>query len=279
MDINWKQVSLDVERALEEDIGSGDVSAILIPEEIQAKATVIAREGALLCGTPWFETVFKTIDPNIEIIWHAKEGGPILPDQTICELMGNARHLLTGERTALNFLQTLSGTATLTQRYVVKLAGTNCHLLDTRKTIPGLRYAQKYATRCGGAENHRFGLYDAILIKENHIAACSSVAKAITLAREKVPNLPIEVEVETLKDLVDALNANPQRILLDNFPLNTLKEAVRITQKAVELEASGNISLKTIRRVAKTGVDFISVGKLTKNVKAIDLSMQFLKDL
>lgn len=276
MDINWTQVALDVKRALEEDIGSGDVSAILIPEEKQAKATVIAREGAILCGSPWFESVFKTLDPNIEIAWHVKEGEPMLPDQPICKLMGNARHLLTGERAALNFLQTLSGTATLTERYVEKLKGTECRLLDTRKTLPGLRYAQKYATRCGGAQNHRFGLYDAILIKDNHIAACGSIAKAINFAREKVPNLPIEVEVETLKELVDALNANPRRILLDNFPLNTLKEAVRITQKAVELEASGNISLKTIRSVAKTGVDFISIGKLTKNVKAIDLSMRFL---
>lgn len=276
MEIDWNQVKQDVAIALKEDIGNGDVSAALMPETKEAYATVITREAAVLCGSPWFEAVFKTLDPQIETIWHYKDGETLAPNQSICELKGSARHLLTGERTALNFLQTLSGTATRTHRYVEKLKGTHCRLLDTRKTIPGLRYAQKYATRCGGAENHRLGLYDAFLIKENHILAFGSITKAIQFAQNHSPELPIEVEVETLKELVDALNANPHRILLDNFSLDTLKEAVRITQKAVELEASGNITLKTIRKIAKTGVDCVSVGRLTKNIRAIDLSMRFL---
>lgn len=276
MQIDWNQVKQDVATALHEDIGSGDVSAALIPEAKEALATVMARETAVLCGSPWFETVFKTLDPQMEITWHFQDGDTLTPNQTICELKGSARHLLTGERTALNFLQTLSGTATRTHRYVEKLKGTHCHLLDTRKTIPGLRYAQKYATRCGGAENHRLGLYDAILIKENHILTFGSIAKAVQFAQSHAPALPIEIEVETLKELVDALNTNPHRILLDNFSLDTLKEAVRITQKAVELEASGNITLRTIRKIAKTGVEYVSVGRLTKNIRAIDFSLRFL---
>ncbi len=263
-----------VQHALMEDIGSGDVTANLLPKTQLATATVISREAGVLCGTAWFTRVFAQVDPTITIIWQMQDGDHLAPQQPICELRGPTRAVLTGERVALNFLQTLSGTATTTRQYVNAIAGTASILLDTRKTIPLWRHAQKYAVCCGGGMNHRMGLYDMILIKENHIASAGSVSLAIALARQTSPSLAVEVEVETLDQLNEALLAGATRILLDNMNLPTLRSAVQQTNRRAQLEASGNVTLANIRTIAETGVDFISVGSITKHVCALDLSMR-----
>jgi len=261
--------------ALAEDVGDGDLTTALIPEDAQAEATVISRELAVLCGAAWFDAVFRQLDPRIHIEWRAADGDRVEPDQLLCTLHGPARALLTGERTALNFLQALSGTATLARRYADLVAGTGATILDTRKTLPGLRLAQKYAVRCGGCQNHRIGLFDAVLIKENHIMAAGSITNAIATARRLHPNVTVEVEVENLTELEEALAARPDIVMLDNFELAILAEAVRITAKRVKLEASGNVNFDTVRAIAETGVDYISIGGLTKDVRAVDLSMRF----
>jgi nicotinate-nucleotide pyrophosphorylase (carboxylating) len=275
-------VTETVRTALREDVGSGDLTAQLIPESRKARATVITREDAVLCGCAWFDEVFRQLDPGIRVTWSAHDGDRVQADQKLCTLEGSARALLSGERTALNFLQSLSGTATVTQHYVDAVSGTGCRILDTRKTVPGLRLAQKYAVSCGGGTNHRIGLFDAILVKENHIAAAGSIAAAIRAARALAPDVMLEVEVENLSELSQALDGAVDRILLDNFSLDDMRAAVEATRrhrsKGVELEASGNMSLETLREVAATGVDFISVGSLTKHVRAIDLSMRFSPD-
>ncbi len=272
-------VSRSVATALQEDVGSGDLTAQLIPADRIARASVITREDAVLCGTAWFDEVFRQLDARVHITWSARDSDRVRAGQQLCTLDGPARSLLTGERTALNFLQCLSATATATRRYVDAVAGTKCRILDTRKTIPGLRIAQKYAVRCGGGTNHRIGLFDAILIKENHIAAAGSIANAVSEARRLASKVLLEVEVENLTELSAALDAHVDRILLDNFSLEDMRTAVQTTRAHVhastELEASGNMTLETVRAVADTGVDFISVGGLTKHVRAVDLSMRF----
>jgi nicotinate-nucleotide pyrophosphorylase (carboxylating) len=268
-------VAQTVTTALLEDVGSGDLTAQLIPADRTARAAVITREDAVLCGTAWFDEVFRQIDARSRVTWSARDGDRVRANQQLCTLEGPARSLLTGERTALNFLQMLSATATVTRKYVDAVAGTKCRILDTRKTIPGLRVAQKYAVRCGGGTNHRIGLFDAILVKENHIAAAGSIAKAVAEARRLNSKVLLEVEVENLTQLREALEARVDRVLPDNFSLEQMREAVRLTNGRAELEASGNMSLETLRSVAETGVDFISVGSLTKHVRAIDLSMRF----
>ncbi len=261
--------------ALAEDVGGGDLTAALIPEDAQAEATVVSRERAVLCGAAWFDAVFQQLDPRIHIEWRAADGDRVEPNQLLCTLHGPARALLTGERTALNFLQALSGTATLARLYADLVAGTGATILDTRKTLPGLRLAQKYAVRRGGCQNHRIGLFDAVLIKENHIMAAGSITNAIATARRLHPGITVEVEVENLAELEEALAARPDIVMLDNFDLATLAEAVRITAKRVKLEASGNVTTTTVRAIAETGVDYISIGGLTKDVRAVDLSMRF----
>ena len=261
--------------ALAEDVGGGDLTAALIPEDAQADATVISRESAVVCGAAWFDAVFRQLDPRIHVEWQAADGDCVEPDQGLCTLRGPARALLTGERTALNFLQALSGTATLARRYADAVAGTGATILDTRKTLPGLRLAQKYAVRCGGCQNHRIGLFDAVLIKENHIMAAGSITNAIATARRLHPGVTVEVEVENLAELEEALAARPDIVMLDNFDLATMAEAVRITAKRVKLEASGNVNFDTVRLIAETGIDYISIGGLTKDVRAVDLSMRF----
>jgi len=262
-----------VNRAIAEDVGSGDITAQLIPADTEENAQVISRESAVLCGTAWFDEVFKQLDSQIQINWQVQDGEIISPNQVLCQLKGSTRALLTGERTALNFLQLLSGTATKTQAYVKIINGTNARLLDTRKTLPGLRNAQKYAVCCGGGTNHRIGLYDAFLIKENHIVGAGSISKAINTAKQKFPNFPVEVEVETLEQVKEALAAEADSLLLDNFNLSQLREAVALVNSQIKLEASGNVTLESIRAIAETGVDFISVGAITKDVRAVDLSM------
>jgi len=273
-------IDTQIARALAEDIGDGDLTASLIPADKRAQATVISREDAVLCGRAWFDAVFRQLDPMIEIRWFAADGDRITPNQKLCELSGSARNLLTGERTALNFLQTLSATATATRRHVDAIAGTSTRVLDTRKTVPGLRLAQKYAVLCGGGVNHRIGLFDAILVKENHIAAAGSIAAAVAQARRVAGQRVVEVEVENLDELRQALATDIDRILIDNFTLDMMREAVAINRRhdngRVKLEASGNVSMETIRGIAETGVDFISVGGLTKHVQAVDLSMRFV---
>lgn len=264
-----------VTRALAEDVGTGDVTAQLIPAEPTAIATVISRETAVICGRAWFDETFRQIDPAIHIDWHVTEGASVTPNTLLCTLHGPARGLLTGERTALNFLQTLSGTATTARRYADAVAGLPVKILDTRKTLPGLRAAQKYAVRCGGCHNHRQGLYDAILIKENHIMAAGSITAAVETARRLSPDLILEVEVETLAQVREALDAGADILLLDNFDLDRMKEAVRIVAGRAKLEVSGGVSLDTLREIAATRIDFISVGALTKHVTAVDLSMRF----
>lgn len=261
--------------ALAEDVGGGDLTAALIPETAQAEATVVSREDAVLCGTAWFDAVFRQLDPRVDIDWQVADGERVQPDQPLCTLRGPARALLTGERTALNFLQALSGTATLARRFADTVAGTGAVILDTRKTLPGLRLAQKYAVRCGGCQNHRIGLFDAVLIKENHIMAAGSIRNAIAAARRLHPGVTVEVEVENLAELEEALAARPDIVMLDNFDLAALVEAVSITARRVKLEASGNVNFDTVRKIAETGVDYISIGGLTKDVRAIDLSMRF----
>ena len=267
----------NVQCALAEDIGSGDITAQLIADDTLAKAQVISREKAILCGTAWFEEVFKQLDNQVQITWHALEGETINPEQLLCELTGHARILLTGERTALNFLQLLSGTASKVQNYVKAVHGTKAKILDTRKTIPGLRQAQKYAVRCGGGTNHRMGLYDAFLIKENHILAAGSITQAVATARNYAALLPVEVEIESIEQIKEALRAGADRLLLDNFTLPQLHDAVTLVQNQVELEASGGVTLESIRAIAETGVNFISVGAVTKDVQAVDLSMRILE--
>ena len=269
-------IQADVARALAEDVGSGDLTADLLSAEGQGKASVIVREAAVLCGQAWFDEVYRQVDPRVRVEWLAADGDAVEAGQTLCRLQGPVRALFTGERSALNFLQLLSGTATTARRYVEAVAGTKARILDTRKTIPGLRLAQKYAVRCGGASNHRLGLYDAILIKENHIYAAGSIRNALEAARRLHPNVPTEIEVENLEQLEEALAAGARQILLDNFDLAELRQAVAITNSRATLEASGNIGLDNLRQVAETGVDFISIGSLTKHVRAIDLSMRFV---
>lgn len=268
-----------VSQALAEDIGDGDLTAQLIPDSASIDATVITRESMTLAGRPWFDEVCRQVDPGIRIDWRQNDGDVVAVGAVICALHGPARSMLTAERTALNYLQLLSATATVTAEYVQAVAGTNCRILDTRKTIPGLRQAQKYAVACGGGVNHRFGLFDAILIKENHIMSAGGIGPAVKAAREIHANMPVEVEVESINELREALSANAERLLLDNFPPALLEEAVAINrtkgEPPAELEASGGLTIDEIAVVAATGVDYISVGALTKNVRAIDLSMRF----
>lgn len=265
-----------VHSALTEDIGTGDITSSIIPEDEVSLANVICRENAVICGVDWFEEVFSQLDPGVYIDWEVDDGDAVAANQQLCTLSGPTRSLLTGERTALNFLQTLSGTATLTRRYVDAIKDSGAKLLDTRKTIPGLRLAQKYAVACGGGVNHRIGLFDAILIKENHIHAAGGIAEAIASARFNNPDMPVEIEVENLDQLQQAIAAHAERVLLDNFDVKLLREAVKITNKQLQLEASGGVNLDTIAAIAQTGVDFISCGSLTKDVIAIDLSMRFI---
>lgn len=274
MDKILVQVKSDVAHALREDIGNGDVTAALLPKHLMVEAEIISREPMLVCGKPWVNEVFNQVDSQIKLDWQVEEGAWLHDATILCRIYGPAHSILTAERTALNFLQTLSATATQTHRYVQQLKGTKTRLLDTRKTLPGLRVAQKYAVTCGGGLNHRMGLYDAFLIKENHIKACGSVAQAIALARHAHQNILVEIEVETLDELREALAAGPDRIMLDNFSNELLKDAVRINQSGqCTLEASGGITLENIADIAHIGVDFISVGAITKSVQAIDLSL------
>jgi nicotinate-nucleotide pyrophosphorylase (carboxylating) len=261
--------------ALDEDVGSGDISAELIESETLLETELLVREDAVLCGCQWFEEVFRQCDDSITTRWHAGDGDRITANSVVCEVSGPARGLLTAERSALNFLQTLSGTATLTQAYTDKISHTRCKILDTRKTIPQLRIAQKYAVLCGGGGNHRIGLFDAFLIKENHLAACGGIANAVTRAREMQPHKFLEVEVEDLQQLQQAIDAGVDRVLLDNFSIAALKQAVKLTDRRIELEASGNIDQHQLLEVALTGVDFISIGALTKNLRAIDFSLRY----
>ncbi|MEQ1526359.1 MAG: carboxylating nicotinate-nucleotide diphosphorylase [Gallionella sp.] len=271
------QIHLNVTNSLNEDIYSGDLTAQLLPADNVVRAQVITREEAVLCGTQWFDGCFRPQDANCEINWLAKDGDAIKAGQLLCEIRGKARALLTAERSALNLLQTLSGTATKTKQYVDAVVGINVKIMDTRKTLPGLRHAQKYAVRVGGGHNQRFGLYDGILIKENHIAAAGGIkavlAQAFRLAK---PDVSVQIEVENLVQLEEALNAGAKLILLDNFDLAGLRAAVQLTAKRAELEASGGITLTTLRQVALTGVDRISIGALTKDLHAVDLSMRIL---
>jgi nicotinate-nucleotide pyrophosphorylase (carboxylating) len=262
--------------ALKEDIGSGDITAQLIPQAQMAKARIITREAATICGIEWVNEVFRQVDSTVSIKWHVSDGDIVAANATLFELSGSARSLLTGERTALNFLQLLSGTATLCQSYADLVAHTQVRLLDTRKTIPGLRTAQKYAVTCGGCHNHRIGLYDAFLIKENHIAACGGIAAAIQAARDIAPLKPVEIEVENLDELSSALNGDADIIMLDNFSLEDMRTAVELTAGKAKLEASGNVDTETLPGTAETGVDYISIGALTKHARAVDLSMRFI---
>lgn len=272
------QISDDIERAFAEDLGFGDATAELLPAEGRAQAELTCRESAVVAGIPWFEACFRRMDPDVSIHWHTADGHRVEPGTVICRLSGRARALVSAERTALNFLQLLSGTATQTAGYVAAVQGTNTRLLDTRKTVPGMRLAQKYAVRCGGGHNQRMGLYDAILIKENHIIAAGGIAAAVEAGRRLHPALMLEVEVENLDELAQAIEAGVDRIMLDNFSLPLMTEAVVLTAGRVPLEASGNIDLETIAAFARTGVDFISVGALTKHVRAVDLSLRLRLD-
>ncbi|WP_270692506.1 MULTISPECIES: carboxylating nicotinate-nucleotide diphosphorylase [unclassified Aeromonas] len=283
-----QDVSRAVRAALLEDLGdalttldqpdaSADITAQLIPADRMACARVITREAGVFCGQPWVDEVFAQLGGDVKVEWKVQDGEVLSPNQELFRLHGPARLLLTGERNALNFVQTLSGVATLTARYVAELEGTDCRLLDTRKTIPGLRTAQKYAVTCGGGKNHRIGLYDAYLIKENHILACGGIAEAISEARHLNPGKPVEVEVETLAELEQALAAKADIVMLDNFDVTMMREAVTINQGRAKLEVSGNVTLDTLAEFAATGVDFISVGALTKHVRALDLSMRFIQ--
>jgi nicotinate-nucleotide pyrophosphorylase (carboxylating) len=280
--LNPKDIQNNVKQALAEDLGGtpsgkGDITAMLIPAEQRVSAKIITREPCVLAGQAWVEETFAQLDKNVQITWAVKDGDTLQADQEICQIVGNARVILTGERTALNFLQTLSGTATLVAGYVKYLAGSQTKLLDTRKTLPGLRMAQKYAVTCGGGNNHRIGLFDAFLIKENHIMACGSIAAAVQQARLQVQDKLVEVEVENLAELQQALDAEADIVMLDNFTLSDVTEAVKITQGRSKLEVSGNITEQRLTELAKVGVDFISSGALTKNVQAIDLSLRIMK--
>lgn len=269
-------VAANVQRALSEDLGTGDISAELIDSSEQATARVITRQPGVFCGKPWVEEICRQLDSNIEVRWSVNDGDAVEPDQELFLLNGSARSLLTLERTILNFVQLLSGTATLTRRYVELMGNTDSKLLDTRKTIPGLRLAQKYAVRCGGGHNHRLGLFDAFLIKENHIAAAGGISQAVLRARSQHPEIPVEVEVESLLELNEAMDAGADTALIDNFSLADIRTAVRVSRGTLKLEASGGIDEKTIRDIAATGVDYISIGNLTKQILPLDLSMRFM---
>ncbi|RMO75197.1 Nicotinate-nucleotide pyrophosphorylase [Pseudomonas syringae pv. primulae] len=268
------EIEANVRRALLEDVGSGDITAQLIPAERLAKATIISRDAAVIAGTAWVDAVFRQLDPRVAVHWQVVDGERVSPNQALFHLEGPARSLLTGERSALNFLQMLSGVATRAKYFADIVAGTQVKLLDTRKTLPGLRMAQKYAVTCGGCHNHRIGLYDAFLIKENHIAACGGIAQAVTAAHRIAPGKPVEVEVESLSELKQALDAGADIIMLDELSLDDMREAVRLTAGRARLEASGGINDDTLRVIADTGVDYISIGAMTKDVKAVDLSMR-----
>ena len=261
--------------ALEEDVGSGDITAALIPEDETSTARIVSREPAVICGQPWVEEVFRQLDPAVTISWAVAEGALVAADDLVCTLAGASRSLLTGERAALNFLQTLSGTATIAREYTRLVEGTSIRILDTRKTIPGLRLAQKYATAVGGCQNHRMGLYDAFLIKENHIAACGGISKAVEKAHEVAPGKPVEVEVENLDEYAQALAAGADIIMLDNFPRDWIEKAVALKTPGVKIEISGNLDENNLRNVAVEGVDYLSSGSLTKHCRAIDFSMRF----
>lgn len=273
------EVQRSVAASLAEDIGTGDLTARLVPASRGARGRVITREDAVLCGTAWFNATFAALEPDASVIWHVRDGERIKPGQLLCEVDASARSLLTAERTALNFVQLLSGTATLTSTFVQAVAGTQAKIVDTRKTLPGLRLAQKYAVKVGGGTNHRIGLYDGILIKENHIIAAGSIKAVIEQAKSFAPsNVFIEVEVEDLAQLEEALEAGARMILLDNMDLNQMREAVVINQGRAELEASGGVNLERVRAIAETGVDRISIGSLTKDVRAIDLSLRHVEE-
>ncbi|NML28664.1 carboxylating nicotinate-nucleotide diphosphorylase [Zoogloea dura] len=273
------EVQRSVAASLAEDIGTGDLTARLVPASRGARGRVITREDAVLCGTAWFNATFAALEPDASVIWHVRDGERIKPGQLLCEVDASARSLLTAERTALNFVQLLSGTATLTSTFVQAVAGTQARIVDTRKTLPGLRLAQKYAVKVGGGTNHRIGLYDGILIKENHIIAAGSIKAVIEQAKSFAPsNVFIEVEVEDLAQLEEALEAGARMILLDNMDLNQMREAVAINQGRAELEASGGVNLEKVRAIAETGVDRISIGSLTKDVRAIDLSLRHVEE-
>ncbi len=268
-----------VSRALREDVGSGDVTAQLIAPESNVRARLLCREAATVCGTEWFDETFRQLDDRVRVQWSVRDGTAVNADTVLCELAGPARAVLTGERTGLNFLQLLSGTATVTARYARAVAGTHCQILDTRKTIPGLRSAQKYAVRCGGGQNHRMGLHDRVLIKENHIAAAGSIAAAVTRARALSPGLMVEVETENLEEVKSALLTQCEVILLDEFSLEDMRRAValnRASPRPAKIEASGGVSLDQLAAIAATGVDFISIGALTKHLQAIDMSLRLL---
>ncbi len=272
--ITAEYITKVVTQALAEDIASGDITAELIGADVQARSRIVTREDGILCGTAFALEAFQQIDPSCHVEWAAQDGDAIAADSLVCTLSGPARALLTGERTALNFLQLLSGTASTAGQYAARVAHTGVKLLDTRKTVPGLRLAQKYAVTCGGCYNHRIGLFDAFLIKENHISAAGSIAKAVAAARDVAPDKPVEVEVENEAELEQALTAGADRIMLDNFTLEALRDAVSHTAGSAELEASGNVTDETLVAIAETGVDFISIGALTKHVRALDLSMR-----
>ena len=273
-------VATVVSRAIAEDLRDGDLTAELIPRTQSAAARVVSREPATLCGSAWFDETFRQLDPRVTVGWRAVDGDPIAADAVVCELRGPARSIVTGERTALNFLQTLSGTATATRTLADLVAGTRARVLDTRKTLPGLRLAQKYAVLCGGGTNHRIGLFDAVLIKENHIAAVGSLTAAVAAARGQSPSVMIEVEVENVAQLREALATDADRIMLDDFALDDIRAGVALRDahggKRQELEASGSVNAETLRAIAETGVDFISIGAITKHVRAIDFSMRFV---
>ena len=272
--ITAEYIAKVVTQALAEDIANGDITAELIGADVQARSRIVTREDGILCGTAFALEAFQQIDPSCHVEWAAQDGDAIAADSLVCTLSGPARALLTGERTALNFLQLLSGTASTAGQYAARVAHTGVKLLDTRKTVPGLRLAQKYAVTCGGCYNHRIGLFDAFLIKENHISAAGSIAKAVAAARDVAPDKPVEVEVENEAELEQALTAGADRIMLDNFTLEALRDAVSHTAGSADLEASGNVTDETLVAIAETGVDFISIGALTKHVRALDLSMR-----
>ena len=268
-------IDADVRRALAEDLGSGDVTADLIDAGAHARARIVCRERAVIAGIPWAQACFRELDPGARIEWACADGDAVQADAVLCSMEGNARALVGAERCALNFLQTLSATATVTRSYADAVAGTGTVILDTRKTLPGLRLAQKYAVRCGGGVNYRIGLYDAILIKENHVAAAGGIIPAVAAARERHPDLLLEVEVESLDELTQALGAGADRVLLDDFTPKMLRQAVALANRRVPLEVSGSVDLARVRAIAECGVDYISIGALTKNVRAVDLSMRF----
>ena len=268
-------IQQDIKLALAEDVGSGDISAMLIDASEQLNMQLLVREDAVLCGTAWFDEAFRQCDQSIQINWTARDGDRVIADSLLCKISGPARALLTAERTALNFLQTLSGTATTTSSYAERIQHTACRILDTRKTIPNLRRAQKYAVQCGGGMNHRIGLFDAYLIKENHLAASGSIKLATDRGRELQPDCFLEVEVENMDQLQQAIDARVDRALLDNFSIEAMKRAVALSHNRIQLEASGNITDDTLLLIAETGVDFISIGALTKHLRAIDFSLRF----